>query len=177
MSRANSVIWKTVVAAMIAGCGGKASTPPPATPEPAPTPVAVAPEPPAPPPAPPPEPETPPAPPEPAPPPEPATITVRVMSTPAGADVYMDGKLVGKTPMEVQLLQHSADVNLKVQRAGYDDKELVVKTESDQTLEVALGKKVAKKKRPRGVGQPIGTIGHGSGSGSGRSEGRGFILS
>jgi hypothetical protein len=173
MSRANSVIWKTVVAAMIAGCGGKATTPSPAMPEPAPTPVVAAPDTTVPPPAPPPEPEAPPAPPEPAPPPEPATITVRVMSTPAGADVYMDGKLVGKTPVEVQLPQHSADVNLKVMRAGYDDKELVVKAESDQTLEVALGKKVAKKKRPRGVG----TIGHGSGTGSGRSEGRGFILS
>jgi hypothetical protein len=173
MSRANAVIWKTVVAAMIAGCGGKAAAPPPAMPEPAPTPVAAAPEPPAPPPAPPPEPVVVAEPPEPAPPPEPATITVRVMSTPAGADVYMDGKLVGKTPMEIQLPYHSADVNLKVQRDGYADKELVVKTESDQTLEVALGKKVAKKKRPRGVG----TIGHGSGTGSGRSEGRGFILS
>ena len=26
MNRANGVIWKTVVAAMIAGCGGKAAT-------------------------------------------------------------------------------------------------------------------------------------------------------
>jgi len=173
--RANSIIWKTVVSAgaMLgtAACGGQAMPPPaPVTAE-APPP---APEPEPPPPAPPPEPVVVAEPPPPAPPPEPATIVVRVMSTPASADVYMDGKLVGKTPMEIQLPMGSADVNLKVQRDGYADKELVVKTEADQSLEVSLAKQKKAKKRPRGG---YGTLGHGSGTGSGRSEGRGFILS
>jgi len=170
--RANSIIWKTVVSAgaMLGApaCGGKAATPatapiaaeaPPPAPEPAPPPPPVEPAPGLPPPV-----DWQPAPAEePAKADEPSMAIIRVLSTPAGADVYVDGQLVGRTPLELPL-PYGSELNVKVQRDGYADKTMVVKTESDQTIEVALVKNKKKVKRPRGTGE-------------GRSQGRGFILS
>ncbi|MBZ0237766.1 MAG: PEGA domain-containing protein, partial [Deltaproteobacteria bacterium] len=103
--------------------------------------------------------------------PPPVMITVEVISKPAGADVYLDDKLVGRTPLRVEVPQSSTELNLKVMRKGYADQVVSFTAEADQSLEVKLVKPA---KRPRG----LGTIGvGGSGSGGGKGVGRGFILS
>jgi hypothetical protein len=101
----------------------------------------------------------------------PATIKVQVTTKPAGAEVLLDGKVLGKTPLHVELPGAEAEVTLTIRRKGYTTEERVISTANDQALDVALAKKA---KRPRGLGN-IGTIGHGSGTGKG--VGRGFILS
>jgi hypothetical protein len=176
----NSIIWKTIVSAgamLGAACGGK-PTPPPAAPEPAPieaapapTPVEPAPEPPA-------VAESRPAPPEPEPPPPPAMVTVTIESEPSAADVYIDGELVGKTPLRLER-SPNVEMNIRVTRDGYQEKTATLTTaataDAPTILQITMVK-AKKTKRPRGSSQ-YGTLGHGSGSSSGRSQGRGFILS
>lgn len=172
-SRASSIIWKTVVSAGAMLGGACAKAPPAAEPVAAAPAPPVEPTPPAPPPAPEPAPvaEAPAPPPAPEPPPPPVMITVQVVSKPAGADVYLDDKLVGKTPLRLEVPQSSTEMNLKVTRKGYSDQLVSFTAEADQALEVKLEKPA---KRPRG----LGTIGVGQGGGgTGKGVGRGFILS
>jgi hypothetical protein len=89
-------------------------------------------------------------------------ITITVTSTPAGADVYIDGELRGRTPMRLELAQGSADVNVKVMRDGYLEQERTVTPEADAELAVALEKVQPRPRPPRGGGKGVG---------------RGFVLS
>ena len=53
--------------------------------------------------------------------------SVRVASTPKGADVYVDDQLVGQTPMSLRLTRKD-DHFVRVQKAGYTSYEKTVKS-------------------------------------------------
>ena len=91
----------------------------------------------------PPPPSPPPSPPAPAQPAAPATVAIAIDSTPAGAEVVVDGSVVGKTPFHGTLPAKDATANVIVKLAGYLDSRLTVKTDHAITETVALKKRVA----------------------------------
>jgi serine/threonine protein kinase len=52
-------------------------------------------------------------------------ITIR--STPQGARVKMDGKVVGRTPLRIRITRHSLPLTLTFQRQGYETEERVLR--------------------------------------------------
>ena len=154
--RTTSVIWRTVVAA-----GAMLGTPACASQrKPPQEPVVIA---------------TPAAPydgaPKPAPPEEPAVtaapapvtpvvamVAFTVATTPPGADIYLDGKMVGRSPVRIEVPAGGAAVELRIVLEGYLDQQRIVKADDDQNVSFQL-----QAARPRGVGT--------------HKTGRGFILS
>jgi serine/threonine-protein kinase len=105
-----------------------------------------------------PAPEPPPAPaPEPkpaaAPAPEPPAappVRVQVRSTPRGAWVTLDGKLLGETPVDSSVPARAGGAVLEVTQAGYQTHSTQVDLDKDVDLDVALERERARKPgRPR----------------------------
>ena len=82
-------------------------------------------------------------------------LTLTVLSNPAGAEVVHDGlvkRVLGMTPLNLQLPRNSERWTLLVQREGYQAKKVSVVLSNDQTLSVELQRTAriqpAHRKRP-----------------------------
>ena len=83
------------------------------------------------------------------PPPAPATIAVVIKSDPTGADVFKDGKRLGKTPFETTLPQSEKSTTFTVRADRYTDESVTVKHAKDFTATLKLEKKrVVKADKP-----------------------------
>ncbi|MGE0550341.1 MAG: protein kinase [Kofleriaceae bacterium] len=78
---------------------------------------------------------------EPKPPPAPELITATVTCDQGRADVFLDGKRLGTTPLELKLPRGKGKGKLVVKRAGYYDQERPVDRSGDFDLSVTLKKK------------------------------------
>jgi serine/threonine-protein kinase len=67
-----------------------------------------------------------------------AQVSVRVVSDPAGAQVYIGGRRQGRTPLTVRLPQSSRPVDMSLKREGYRDTRARVKPSEDRTVRVKL---------------------------------------
>ena len=65
-------------------------------------------------------------------------ITIRVSSNPPGATVLLDGKKLGKTPLEVKMPHSSVTVELKIRRDGYASKRVNVTLDKDVEVTATL---------------------------------------
>jgi hypothetical protein len=81
------------------------------------------------------------APVEDVPPSEPATIAVVIKSDPTGADVFKEGKRVGKTPFETTLPQSEKSTTFTVRADRHIDESVTVKHAKDFTATLKLEKK------------------------------------
>jgi hypothetical protein len=95
-----------------------------------------------------------PAPPAPAPPALPATVTVRVVTTPPGADVFLDGENEprGKTPLALTMPRSSQNLRLAVKLRGYEPQTSDVTPDSDSRLQMTLSRMAPP--RPVAVAKP-----------------------
>lgn len=91
--------------------------------------------------------------------PAPEQISMQLVSTPPGAEVYRDGELLGATPLDIRFVKSDEPMVLAVRLDGYKDREVTLKPASDQHLEFTL----VKAPRVR--------------NGGGKHTGRGFVLS
>jgi hypothetical protein len=91
-------------------------------------------------------------PPAPAPPPEPApaqeplpspppTVKVQVQSVPPGAEVRIDQRAMGRTPLEVELDRDTRPHKLSVKRPGGDTIEQQLVPDHDQTVTLQLARR------------------------------------
>jgi hypothetical protein len=89
-----------------------------------------------------------PAPDPPPPTPEPDTI-LKLTSEPTEAKVYLGGRFIGQTPMQISTLAPDSDQQLVVEKDGYEDSLLKVRLEKGKTDEktVTLKKKVHARRR------------------------------
>ncbi len=87
-------------------------------------------------------------------------ITVMVMSSPSGAAVHVDDRLVGVTPVAIPLPSGDREVTIGLALEGYTAEQRLVRADRDQEIAVTLGEAVAS--RPRCHEVPTG---------------RGFVLS
>ena len=88
-------------------------------------------------------PQTPPAPvkqvhPPPAPPPLPTAVRVQIVTHPADATVYLDGKKLGHTPFDETIAADPAKHVFKIKRRGYAMSRLDLELSADITRELAL---------------------------------------
>jgi len=67
----------------------------------------------------------------------PATITLRIISTPA-ADVFLDGVLLGRTPVAARLAKSGLLGTLRLSRAGYKSQVRKVGLTNDDTIKAQL---------------------------------------
>ena len=67
-------------------------------------------------------------------------VRIDITSEPAGADVWQTGKLLGKTPLQLDRPRGSGDVSLVVQHAGYDNVTLKVDLAGDYAKKVVMTK-------------------------------------
>jgi eukaryotic-like serine/threonine-protein kinase len=77
--------------------------------------------------------------------PAPAPVLVAVSSTPANAEVYQDGSLVGNTPYEVNKPGSGQAVKLDLRLEGYESKTITISAQSRDAMNVQLTKKSAEK--------------------------------
>jgi hypothetical protein len=85
---------------------------------------------------------------------EPVEIAISVQSQPAGADVLLDGALLGKTPYRGALPRGEGTVTLVLRLAGYKDRKLTAPARAPITETVKLEKKKSQpieQNRDRGV--------------------------
>src|SRR5439155_22566308 len=71
-------------------------------------------------------------------PPEPATVEVAIDSAPPGAQVVVDGTVVGTTPFHGRLPRRDRDVKLVIRLAGYIDRTVVAHASHPITERVKL---------------------------------------
>ncbi|TMQ19216.1 MAG: PEGA domain-containing protein [Deltaproteobacteria bacterium] len=71
-------------------------------------------------------------------PPEPATVEVAIDSSPPGAQVVVDGTVVGTTPFHGRLPRRDRDVKLVIRLAGYVDRTVVAHASHPITERVKL---------------------------------------
>ena len=64
--------------------------------------------------------------------------TVRVNSEPEGAEVYVQRKLVGKTPLELGEQSLDSDVKLELRMPGYKKKRKKLRWNGEQELDVTI---------------------------------------
>ncbi|MEZ4223503.1 MAG: serine/threonine-protein kinase [Polyangiaceae bacterium] len=80
--------------------------------------------------------------------PVPNTHQLRVASEPAGAEIFVDGELRGKTPAKISLQHATQAVRIEVAMAGYASEARSIVPEKDVSLAVNL------KPTPRSAGAP-----------------------
>jgi len=66
------------------------------------------------------------------------TVSVHVESVPSEAEVRLDGRLRGKTPLELTLPRGGAVQSLVLSRAGYQDLSETLVPDTDQRLRLVL---------------------------------------
>ena len=66
------------------------------------------------------------------------TGTVRINSTPEGAEVYVQRKLVGKTPLELNEQPLDSDVKFELRMTGYKKKRKKLRWNGEQELDVTI---------------------------------------
>jgi hypothetical protein len=88
-------------------------------------------------------------------------VTLTVVSTPGGGDVYLNGDAAGKTPFRTTV-PIGAEVAIQVIRDGYATGEQTVTADADQTASIEL--------------QPLPVAARSRCTNEGR-RGRGFVLS
>jgi serine/threonine-protein kinase len=101
-----------------------------------------------------------PAPPPPAPPPtvEPApapTISLSFTSEPPGADVLVDGKARGKTPLVLEVPRAEGELAVTFRLAGYKDKTRAVRASHEAALDVALERQPPTRRPPSKSVKPL----------------------
>jgi hypothetical protein len=64
--------------------------------------------------------------------------TVRVNSEPEGAEVYVQRKLVGKTPLELGEQSLDSDVKLELRMPGYKKKRKKLRWNGEQEIDVTI---------------------------------------
>ncbi len=74
--------------------------------------------------------------PAPASPPPPQQVNLRVATQPPGARVYLDGFLLGQSPLEVRV--EAGERTLRIEASGYRKHEQVLNLQTDRNLSVAL---------------------------------------
>ncbi|HUS66203.1 MAG TPA: PEGA domain-containing protein, partial [Kofleriaceae bacterium] len=111
--------------------------------EPAPVPVAM--------------PEAPEAPEMPAP-GAPAMVHVRVATSPPGAQVSLDGKVLGKTPLDREVAAAKKSGQLKIQLRGHRALVRKIDLAADVRLELALQREGKPTTKPPGVDKPPGGL-------------------
>jgi len=82
------------------------------------------------------------------------SVSVRVVSHPSGADVLVDGKLVGKTPLDTKLPRGAKKADLRVHLDGYVDVPSKLDLSGDDLQKEVTLKKV---ESSDGTGKPQGT--------------------
>jgi len=85
-----------------------------------------------------PSPVSPPPAPTPAPPPAPARVRVRLVTHPAGATVMLDGKKLGRTPLDETIAADPGKHVMKLRHRGYATQVLDVNLAADLTQDVML---------------------------------------
>ncbi|MDB4969473.1 MAG: hypothetical protein JWN44_5162, partial [Myxococcales bacterium] len=83
-----------------------------------------------------------------------AKVTVRVVSTPAGADVYLGDERTprGKTPLALTMARAEVATRLTVRMKGYEAQASEVVPDSDSRLQMTLSKVALS--RPAASGRP-----------------------
>jgi hypothetical protein len=75
--------------------------------------------------------------------PEPIVIAkVAITSEPAGAEVYVDGALVGNAPHAITKPQGDKRVSVELRATGYENKALTLSADSQDSIMLTLVKKV-----------------------------------
>ena len=72
---------------------------------------------------------------------------INVHSNEIGADVYVDGKLIGTTPCIVKQLPAGRTCKVRLTKAGFHDREMVVMVEGNDLADVRLDLKKKKGQR------------------------------
>src|SRR6185436_18905698 len=71
-------------------------------------------------------------------PPPAETVHLHLVTTPAGADVELDGKRLGVTPLDVEVARLDGDAQLVVSRDGFADAKQRIDLRSDQSVSLML---------------------------------------
>ena len=82
-------------------------------------------------------------------------VSIRVVSTPPGAAVWLEGDSAsrGSTPLSLQL-EGGAVARVRTVLEGYEPVDRIVHADADQTIEIALTRS-AKARRPRPKERPV----------------------
>ncbi len=80
--------------------------------------------------------------------PEAALVIKRVASEPAGAEVWIDGQEVGKTPYELKLGDGVASQSIELKSKGYESQEQTIERDGPDEINIELKRVVSKKKVP-----------------------------
>src|SRR5262249_43937454 len=83
---------------------------------------------------------------------EPATVDVELDSSPPGADVVLDGALLGTTPFRGTITRRDRAVRLGVHLAGYADRTVVARASQSIAERVTLVRKPGSASKPRSDG-------------------------
>ena len=83
---------------------------------------------------------------EPEPEPEPVPVRVAISSTPAGAELYQGGALLGNTPLSVDRPEGDGQLELQLRLSGYEPKTFTITQRTGEELKVSMAK--VKRKRP-----------------------------
>ena len=81
--------------------------------------------------------------------------TVSVVTVPAGAEVWIDGKFVGETP--VRLVVPAGKLSVRVEKAGYEDRRLTVDLGDGEEVQLVVALERARPLPwfPPGLGEPV----------------------
>jgi hypothetical protein len=75
---------------------------------------------------------------------KPTDIQISVVTEPAGADVIVDGELVGKSPLDVNKPKGDHTLHVELRLASYETQSQDIKLDRDQRLVVAFVKEASK---------------------------------
>jgi hypothetical protein len=73
-----------------------------------------------------------------APPPAPAKVRIRIVSRPPDANVFLDSKRIGHTPLDETVAADPGKHVIRLRRKGYAPYKLDVTLDADVTQDVAL---------------------------------------
>lgn len=97
-------------------------------------------------------------------------IELQVVSSPPGAEVYVDGNLASKTPYKFQH-KRGARVRIEVRKRGFDPYYEELEPDSDRTIDVSLEKSSRGGKKRNGDGGKKSETASGAGTGPAASPG------
>lgn len=72
---------------------------------------------------------------------QPATVEVAIESTPPGAQVVLDGAVLGTTPFHGSVARRDRELKLIVRLAGYADRIVIARASQPITERIALARK------------------------------------
>ena len=69
------------------------------------------------------------------------TVKISISSNPTGARVYVEGKVMGRTPVLLERAPGGEEMNIRVEKEGFRARLLTVRPEEDTKMSVQLAKK------------------------------------